>query len=94
MWQRTGAVRLFLEHVTLFAEKDEDVSSENVVRLWKVGWSWEIQNGNKQLEIEIYYNYECSLLKVLGDETDFSSLRSLEAIEKLLLNYSEDVKHR
>ena len=53
MWQRTGAVRLFLEHVTLFAEKDEDVNSEYVVRLWKVGWSWEIQNGNKQLEIEI-----------------------------------------
>ena len=37
MWQRTGAVRLFVEHVTLFAEKDKDATSENVIRLWKVG---------------------------------------------------------
>ncbi|XP_022796392.1 E3 ubiquitin-protein ligase rnf213-alpha-like isoform X2 [Stylophora pistillata] len=66
MWQRTGAVRLFVEHVTLFAEKDEDVNSANVLRLWKV----------------------------LGDETDFSSLRSLQAIEKFLIDYSEDVKRR
>ena len=36
----------------------------------------------------------CSLLKVLGDETDFSSLRSLQAIEKFLINYSEDIKQR
>ena len=37
MWQRTGAVRLFVEHVTLFAEKDDDDNSESVIRLWKVG---------------------------------------------------------
>ena len=37
MWQRTVAVRLFVEHVTLFAEKDKDVNSENVIRLWRVG---------------------------------------------------------
>ena len=36
MWQRIGAVRLFAEHVTSFAEKDKDVSSESVIRLWKV----------------------------------------------------------
>ncbi|XP_022806308.1 E3 ubiquitin-protein ligase rnf213-alpha-like [Stylophora pistillata] len=66
MWQRTGAVRLFMEHVTLFAEKDEHVNSANVIRLWKV----------------------------LGNETDFSSLRSLQAIEKFLIDCSEDVKQR
>ena len=37
MWQRTGAVRLFVEHVTLFAEEDDDDNSESVIRLWKVG---------------------------------------------------------
>ena len=47
MWQRTGAVRLFVEHVTSFAEKDEDVNSENMIRLWKVGWILEMQNGHK-----------------------------------------------
>ena len=36
MWQRTGAVRLFVEHVTLFAKKDKDVNSESATSLWKV----------------------------------------------------------
>ena len=36
MWQRAGAVRLFIEHVTLFSEQDDGVNSEGVVRLWKV----------------------------------------------------------
>ncbi|XP_022801884.1 E3 ubiquitin-protein ligase rnf213-alpha-like, partial [Stylophora pistillata] len=66
MWQRIGAVRLFIEHVTLFAEEDEKANSENVTILWKA----------------------------LGDETDFSSLRSLQALEKFLVNYSEDVRQR
>ena len=37
MWQRTGAVRLFVEHVILYTEKDKVVTSESVIRLWKVG---------------------------------------------------------
>ena len=36
MWQRAGAVRLFVEHVTLFDEQDDNANSESVVRLWKV----------------------------------------------------------
>ena len=37
MWQREGAVRLFVEHVTLFNDEDDNTcSSESVVRLWKV----------------------------------------------------------
>lgn len=36
----------------------------------------------------------CFVLKVLGNETDFSSLRSLQAIEKFLIDCSEDVKQR
>ena len=37
MWQRAGAVRLFVEHVTLLNESDDDeVNSESVVSLWKV----------------------------------------------------------
>ena len=37
MWQRAGAVRLFVEHVTLLNECDDDeVNSESVVTLWKV----------------------------------------------------------
>ena len=37
MWQRAGAVRLFVEHVTLLNECDGDeVNSESVVTLWKV----------------------------------------------------------
>ena len=53
MWQRTGAVRLFVEHVTLFAEKDKDINSESATSLWKVGQNYEMLNGNNQLEIEI-----------------------------------------
>ncbi|KAJ7339384.1 hypothetical protein OS493_005779 [Desmophyllum pertusum] len=66
MWQRTGAVRLFLEHVTLFDEQDDDANSESVVRLWKA----------------------------LGDETNFSSLRSLQTIEKFVIYFSGDVQMR
>ncbi|PFX17552.1 E3 ubiquitin-protein ligase RNF213, partial [Stylophora pistillata] len=69
MWQRIGAVRLFIEHVTLFAEEDENANSEDVTILWKVRMA-------------------------LGDETDFSSLRSLQALEKFLINCSEDVRQR
>ena len=36
MWQRAGAVRLFVEHVALFDEHDSGLKSESVVRLWKV----------------------------------------------------------
>ena len=36
MWQRAGTVRLFVEHVTFFSERDNGVNSEGVVRLWKV----------------------------------------------------------
>ena len=36
MWQRAGAVRLFVEHVTLLNESDDEVNSESVVTLWKV----------------------------------------------------------
>ena len=36
MWQREGAVRLFVEHVTLFNDEDDNTTSESVVRLWKV----------------------------------------------------------
>ena len=53
MWQRTGAVRLFVEHVTLFAENDKDVNSESAISLWKVGHNQEMLKGNIQLEIEI-----------------------------------------
>ena len=53
MWQRTGAVRLFVEHVTLFAEKDKDINSESATSLWKVCQNYEMLNGNNQLEIEI-----------------------------------------
>ncbi|KAJ7339378.1 hypothetical protein OS493_005772 [Desmophyllum pertusum] len=66
MWQRARAVRLFVEHVTLFDEKDDDANSESVVRLWKA----------------------------LGDETNFSSLRSLQTITKFLISFSGDVQMR
>ena len=36
MWQREGAVRLFVEHVILFNDQDDNASSESVVGLWKV----------------------------------------------------------
>ena len=36
MWQREGAVRLFVEHVTLFNDQDDNINSESVVKLWKV----------------------------------------------------------
>ena len=36
MWQREGAVRLFVEHVTLCSDQDDNTNSESVVRLWKV----------------------------------------------------------
>ena len=36
MWQREGAVRLFVEHVTLFNDEEDNTNSESVVRLWKV----------------------------------------------------------
>ncbi|KAJ7339392.1 hypothetical protein OS493_005787 [Desmophyllum pertusum] len=66
MWQRAGAVRLFVEHVTLFDEQDDNANSESAVRLWKA----------------------------LGDETNFSSLRSLQTIEKFLINFSGEVQMR
>ena len=36
MWQREGAVRLFVEHVISFNDEDDISNSESVVRLWKV----------------------------------------------------------
>ena len=36
MWQRAGAVRLFVEHVTFFYAQDDNANTENVVKLWKV----------------------------------------------------------
>ena len=36
IWQRAGAVRLFVEHVILFNEQDDGFNLESVVRLWKV----------------------------------------------------------
>ena len=36
MWQRAGVVRLFVEHVAMFNEEDENANSESVARLWKV----------------------------------------------------------
>ena len=52
MWQRAGAVRLFVEHVTLLSESDDDeVNSESVVTLWKV-----IANASRQLLIKIKEN--------------------------------------
>ena len=51
MWQRAGAVRLFVEHVTLLNESDDDeVNSESVVTLWKVfaNASYEGINQNKR----------------------------------------------
>ena len=36
MWQRAGAVRLFVEHVTSLNEKNSGFNSESVLRLWKV----------------------------------------------------------
>ena len=36
MWQREGAVRLFVEHVTLLNNQDDNINSESVVKLWKV----------------------------------------------------------
>ena len=48
MWQRAGAVRLFVEHVTLLNESDDDeVNSESVVTLWKV-----IANASSELLIK------------------------------------------
>ncbi|XP_068731195.1 E3 ubiquitin-protein ligase rnf213-alpha-like [Montipora capricornis] len=35
MWQRAGAVRLFVEHVTSLNEKNSGFNSESVLRLWK-----------------------------------------------------------
>lgn len=52
MWQRAGAVRLFVEHVTLLNESDDDeVNSESVVTLWKV-----IANASSELSIKIKEN--------------------------------------
>ena len=52
MWQRAGAVRLFVEHVTLSNESDNGkVNSESVVTLWKV-----IANASSELSIEIKEN--------------------------------------
>ena len=52
MWQRAGAVRLFVEHVTLLKESDDDeVNSESVVTLWKV-----IANASSELLIKIKEN--------------------------------------
>ena len=51
MWQRAGAVRLFVEHVILLNESDDDeVHSESVVTLWKVfaNASYEVINQNKR----------------------------------------------
>lgn len=36
IWQRAGAVRLFVEHVTLCDERDDGLNPESVVLLWKV----------------------------------------------------------
>ncbi|XP_068759451.1 E3 ubiquitin-protein ligase rnf213-alpha-like isoform X4 [Montipora capricornis] len=63
MWQREGAVRLFVEHVTFFSEQS---CCESVLGLWKV----------------------------LDEETDFSSLRSLQIIEKFLISYSQEAQKR
>lgn len=52
MWQRAGAVRLFVEHVTLLNESDDDeVNSESVVTLWKV-----IANASSELLVKIKEN--------------------------------------
>ena len=52
MWQRAGAVRLFVEHVTLLSESDDDeVNSESVVTLWKV-----IANASSELLVKIKEN--------------------------------------
>ena len=51
MWQRAGAVRLFVEQVILLNESDDDeVNSESVVTLWKVfaNASYEVINQNKR----------------------------------------------
>ena len=54
MWQRAGAVRLFVEHVTLFSEQDDGFNSGSVIRLWKVQSSLclfiqtRAKNNNKQ----------------------------------------------
>ena len=51
MWQRAGAVRLFVEHVILLNESDDDeVNSESVVTLWKVftNASYGVINQNKR----------------------------------------------
>jgi len=70
MWQRAGAVRLFVEHVAFFSEQS---SCKSVLGLWKA----------------------------LDEETDFSSLRSLQIIEKFLINQEthlrgdeSDARHR
>ncbi|KAK2553290.1 E3 ubiquitin-protein ligase rnf213-alpha [Acropora cervicornis] len=63
MWQRAGAVRLFVEHVTFFSEQS---CFESVLGLWKA----------------------------LDEETDFASLRSLQIIEKFLINYSQEAQKR
>ena len=52
MWQRAGAVRLFVEHVTRLNESDDDeVDSESVVTLWKV-----IANASSELLVKIKEN--------------------------------------
>ena len=51
MWQRAGAVRLFVEHITLLNESDDnEVNSESVVTLWKVfsNASYGVINKNKR----------------------------------------------
>ncbi|XP_067057901.1 E3 ubiquitin-protein ligase rnf213-alpha-like isoform X3 [Acropora muricata] len=63
MWQRAGAVRLFVEHVTFFSEQS---CFESVLELWKA----------------------------LDEETNFASLRSLQVIEKFLINYSQEAQKR
>ena len=51
MWQRAGAVSLFVEHITLLNESDDnEVNSESVVTLWKVlsNASYGVINKNKR----------------------------------------------
>ena len=53
---------------------------------------------NQRLSLKKENEYYLSLSfltgQALGDETDFSSLRSLQIIEKFLISFSEDVQMR